>query len=103
MSPALPFIDAILEEDQKAPRKQRHTAHRIWTRLREEQPDHPIGEPTVRQYVRQRKREMGINGREIFVPQSYSLGQEGQVDWFEAAVRLDGQMRTLQFFAMRSM
>lgn len=103
LGPVKEFIDRILEEDQEAPRKQRHTAHRIWTRLREEQPDHPIGEPTVRQYVRQRKRQVGLNAREIFVPQSYSLGQEGQVDWFEAAVRLDGQMRTLQFFAMRSM
>jgi transposase len=31
------------------------------------------------------------------------MGQEGQVDWFEAAARLGGEMRTLQFFAMRSM
>ena len=30
------IIDRILEEDREAPRKQRHTAHRIWTRLREE-------------------------------------------------------------------
>src|SRR5712691_8745210 len=29
---AIPFIDAILGADKKAPRKQRHTAHRIWTR-----------------------------------------------------------------------
>ena len=32
-------IDAILELDRKAPRKQRHTAHRIWERLRAELPD----------------------------------------------------------------
>src|SRR5919206_580198 len=31
------------------------------------------------------------------------LGQEGQVDWYEAAARLDGQLTTLQLFAMRSM
>lgn len=103
LGPVKDLIDRILNEDQEAPRKQRHTAHRIWTRLREERADHPIGEATVRQYVRERKRQMGINGREIFVPQSYSLGQEGQVDWFEAAARLDGQSCTLQFFAMRSM
>jgi hypothetical protein len=30
---------------------QRHTAHRIWTRLHEEHPDHPIAEPTVRRYA----------------------------------------------------
>ncbi len=29
LAPALPFIDAILEADRRAPRKQRHTAHRI--------------------------------------------------------------------------
>jgi hypothetical protein len=37
------------------------------------------------------------------VPQSYSAGQEAQVDWFEAQVKLGGEARTLQFFAMRSM
>ena len=36
------FIDAILEADRKAPRKQRHTAHRIWCRLRAERPPVPI-------------------------------------------------------------
>ena len=34
---------------------------------------------------------------EVFVPQTYGLGQ------FEAAARLDGQLTTLQLFAMRSM
>ena len=103
IGPVKAFIDRILEDDQRAPRKQRHTAHRIWMRLREEKADYRIGEPTVREYVRERKRQMGITGREIFVPQSYELGQEAQVDWFEAVARLNGQQRTLQFFAMRSM
>src|SRR5215467_7583933 len=103
LDPVKEAIDQMLESDRRAPRKQRHTAHRIWTRLREERPEHPLGEATVREYVRRRKQEMGIDGREVFVPQSYSLGQEGQVDWFEAAARLEGQLCTLQFFAMRSM
>src|SRR5580700_1969350 len=96
LGPVKEFIDRILNEDQQAPRKQRHTAHRIWERLREAQAKHLVGEATVRAYVRQRKREMGVNGREVFVPQSYALGQEGQVDWFEAAARLGGEMCTLQ-------
>src|SRR5206468_9750327 len=33
---AIPFIESILEEDRKSPRKQRHTAHRIWARRSEE-------------------------------------------------------------------
>ena len=35
---AVDFIDAILKADRKAPRKQRHTAHRIWTRIENELP-----------------------------------------------------------------
>src|SRR5579862_199317 len=103
LGPLKAHIDRILEEDRDAPRKQKHTAHRIFTRLRQEHPEHPIGEPTVRRYVSQRKRELGLSGREVFVPQSYQWGQEAQVDWFEATAKLGGERRVLQFFAMRSM
>jgi hypothetical protein len=57
----------------------------------------------VRRYVRQRKRELGLAGSEVFVPQSYHCGQEAQVDWYEATVRLAGQAQKLYIFAMRSM
>jgi transposase len=103
LGPVKEFIDGILDADRQAPRKQRHTARRIWRRLRQEHPQHPIAESTVRQYVRGRKREMGLAQREVFVPQSYAPGQEGQVDWFEAQVKVGGEVRKLQFFAMRSM
>jgi transposase len=103
LGPVREFIDQVLLEDRSAPRKQRHTAHRIWVRLKQERPDHPIGEATVREYVRRWKLERGLVGREVFVPQSYELGQEGQVDWFEASARLGGQMCKLQLFALRSM
>src|SRR5580693_7256194 len=103
LGPVMAHIEQMLAADVKAPRKQRHTAHRIWMRLCREHPDHPVGEATVRRYVRQRKRELGLSGREVFVPQSYELGQEAQVDWFEAMAILGGEARKLQFFAMRSM
>ena len=45
LDPVKEAIDRMLEQDRQAPRKRRHTAHRIWTRLREEEPDHPVGEP----------------------------------------------------------
>lgn len=103
LEPLKGAIDSILEADQHAPRKQRHTAHRIWARLREEYPEHPIAEPTVRRYVQRRKQELGLGGRLVCVPQSYEYGQEAQVDWFEATAILGGEARKLQFFAMRSM
>src|ERR1700681_2761243 len=48
LDPVREAIDRMLASDRQAPRKQRHTSHRIWTRLREEQPGHPIAEPIVR-------------------------------------------------------
>lgn len=84
LGPAAAFIDEILQADRKAPRKQRHTAHRIWMRLRQEMPAVALAESTVRQYVPKRKRELGLAGGETFIPQSYRWGQEAQVDWYQA-------------------
>jgi len=95
-------IDGILEADRQAPRKQRHTAHRIWTRLQEEHPQASISEATVRRYVQRWKQASG-NGRESYVPQSYEPGQEAQVDSFEAVAKLNGETCKLHIFAMRSM
>lgn len=97
------FIDGILQADREAPRKQRHTAHRIWQRLREEKPESSVAEATVRRYVQLRKEELGLKVREVFVPQSYEWGGEAQVDWYEAAVDLDGERTTVHVFSMRSM
>ncbi len=82
------FIDSILNTDQNAPRKQRHTSHRIWARIQSEMPDQQISESHLRRYIRKRKRELGLAaGGEVFVPQSYAFGQEAQVDWYEAAAK----------------
>lgn len=103
LDPVVDFIDAILEADRKAPRKQRHTAHRIYTRLRRERPACSVAESTVRQYVRERKLALGLLTRETFVPQSYAWGSEAQVDWYEAEADLGDERQRLQVFVMRSM
>jgi hypothetical protein len=54
LNPVKERIDRMLEADRQERRKQRHTAHRIWTILRNEYPEHAIGEPTVRRYVQRR-------------------------------------------------
>jgi transposase len=97
------FIDAVLDEDRRAPRKQRHTARRIYRRILTEFPDAAVAESTVRNHVRARKRALGLVLRETFVPQSYGLGQEAQVDWYEAWADVGGERTRLQVFAMRSM
>lgn len=103
LEPAIAFIDAILESDLKAPRKQRHTAHRIYDRLRAEKPEVTPAEATVRAYVRAKKLQIGLIHRETFVPQSYTWGQEGQVDWYEMVAELGGERQKVQIFCLRSM
>src|SRR5208283_994936 len=103
LAAAIPFIDAILEADRKAPRKQRHTAHRIWVRLRREMPEAEVAESTLRRYVRARKAAMGLLGHETFVPQSYQFGGEAQVDWYEGWAEFDGEARKTSVFCLRSM
>jgi transposase len=103
IDPLRPYIDAILEADRNAPRKQRHTAHRIWQRIRIERPASKVAEVTVRQYVRERKRQLGWTTRTTCVPQSYAPGQEGQVDWYEAWAEMGGEQVKLQVFSLRSM
>jgi transposase-like protein len=47
------FIKQILEKDKKEPRKQHHTAHRIFVRIGKEIPSIKVSERTVRKYVQQ--------------------------------------------------
>jgi transposase len=103
LGPLVEFIDAILLADRRAPRKQRHTAHRIFVRIRHERPECPVAEPSIRRYVRQRKAALGLLTRETFVPQAYDWGDEAQVDWYEAYADLDGERQKCQVFSMRSM
>jgi transposase len=103
VKPVMEFVNAILEADRKAPRKQRHTARRIWERIQQEVPDCKIGERTIRLYVHDRKVALGMAVHEIHVPQSYAWGAEAQVDWYESYADLAGERVRLQVFAMRSM
>ncbi len=103
LEPVKAFIDEILRADQQVPRKQRHTAHRVWVRIVEEWPETTVAESTVRHYVCRRKRELGLAERETFVPQTYDWGGEAQVDWYEAVADIAGERRPVWIFSMRSM
>lgn len=94
------LIDGWLEADKKVPRKQRHTARRIWQRLRDEH-GVEVGEATVRDYVRHRKREMGLS-RTGFVPQTHLPARTAEVDWGESHVVLAGKLTKVHVFMMRS-
>jgi len=102
IGPVQAFIDEILEADRQAPRKQRHTAHRIYIRIDREQSD-KVAESTVRRYVRERKQQMGLGSGEIYIPQSYQWGEQAQIDWYEAWVLFREERQKAQIFSCRSM
>ncbi len=95
------IIDEWLTADLEAPRKQRHTATRVWRRLVDEY-GAQVAETTVRDHVRKRRREMGLATRDVFVPQVHAPGVTAEVDWGEADVDLAGARTRVHLFFMRS-
>jgi transposase len=95
------IVDAWLEADREAPRKQRHTAKRIHRRLVDEH-GADVAETTVRDYVRQRKRAMGWPVGEVFIPQVHAPGVEAEVDWGQAKIDLAGTRTEVHLFFMRA-
>ena len=95
------IIDGWLKEDRNRPRKQRHTAHRIYERLVLEYAFRG-GESTVRRHVRERKAELGFTQKEAMVPLVVDVESGAEVDWGEAKVILDGKERKVKLFCMRS-
>ena len=87
-------IDRILEDDLRVPRKQRHTAKRIYERLRDEY-GFGGGYTTVKDYVREHRRQT----REMFVPLSHAPGH-GQCDFGEALVVIGGVERKAHCFVI---
>jgi transposase len=84
LGPWVGVIDAILEEDKTRPAKQRHTAKRIFERLKEEQ-QFTGGYTIVKDYVRGEQ----VRGREMFVPLTHPPG-EAQADFGEALAVIAG-------------
>jgi transposase len=101
LEPYLEIIDGWLKSDKENPKKQRHTAVRVYNRLKTEH-DFDGAETTVRRYVRQAKMRLGLNGRQVFIPSDPEAGIEAEVDWGRCHAVIGGQKTLLKFFCMRS-
>ena len=94
LGPFLPIIHALLESDRQAPKKQRHTATRIFQRLRDEH-----GYKGCASIVRAAVRDWKQSQAEVFVPLAQPPG-EAQVDFGQAEVVVAGEQVTAAFFVM---
>jgi transposase len=94
LDPQMAWIDAILEEDRGVHKKQRHTAQRIFQRLRDER-GFSGGYTIVREYVA----EATSRSREMFVPLSHRPGH-AQADFGEADGYIAGEKVRFHYFCM---
>ena len=94
-------VDEWLTADAKAPEKQQHTAHRIWTRLQEEEDATDLSESTVRHFVARRRRALALSAPRVFLHLEFPPGDVAQVDWGEAYVKIGGQQTKVWMFCMR--
>lgn len=88
------IIDQILLDDETQPKKQRHTAKRIWDRLKAE---HGFAGcyTIVKDYVRQAR----VRHKEMFVPLAHPAG-EAQADFGEAHVVVAGVEQKAHFLCL---
>ncbi len=90
------FVRRCLDEDTHSPRKQHHTAKRIYDRLVDEL-GFAGGETTVRRLVSQLREK----SQEAFVPLAFPPGDALQIDWGEATVYLSGVKTVVNLFCAR--
>ena len=91
LDPFKPQIDSWLAADKLAPRKQRHTAKRIYKRLKSENQDFSCSYRLVALYVRQRKEELNLNKTTGYIPLEHKPG-EAQADFGTADFYENGKL-----------
>jgi transposase len=105
LEPFKPVIDAMLRADLDAPRKQRHTARRVLARLVDEHGADGLSYSTVRDYLAKRRPEVwaeaGRSTAQAFVPQDHAMGAEGEVDFADLWVLLNGVKTKVHLFTFR--
>ena len=100
IGPHAETIRQWLSEDADAPRKQRHTARRVWERLVDEQ-GADVAESTVRRYVRACRRELHLDHVDVAIVAHHEPGEEAQVDFGLSDVFIGGERTQVAVFELR--
>jgi transposase len=96
LGPYQEHLDKLLEENGRLPKKQRYTGHKLFELLQAQ--GYAGSESSVQMYaVRWRKAH---TRPATFLPLEFEPGQDGQVDWGEAQVILDGVQQKVYVFVM---
>ena len=96
-----PMIDEWLIGDRKAPRKQRHTAKRVFRRLVKEVPGFDCSYRLVAQYVAFKKKQLNLDNRKGYIPLIHYPGEAqsdfGAATFFENGTEHEGKYLVLSF------
>ena len=100
LGPYEAVIRGWLVADLTAPRKQCHTARRVWQRLLEEH-GAVVAESSVRNLVAQLRVEISGAKAQVMVPQTHPPAEEAEVDFGEFQAVIAGVMMKLFMFCLR--
>jgi transposase len=100
IGPHAATIRGWLTDDKEAPRKQRHTARRVWERLVDEH-GADVAESTVRRYVREVRRELHLDHVDVAIVAHHEPGEEAQVDFGLSDVFIGGERTRVAVFELR--
>ncbi len=101
MGPYEELVREWLRADRDAPKKQRHTARRVWQRLVEEK-GAGVAESTVRDFVRQVRAELAAEQLPaVPIAQEHLAGAEAEVDFGEFYAVIGGARTRVWLFVMR--
>ena len=90
-------IRELLVENERLPRKQRYTGHKIYQAIQKE--GYAGSESTVRGYIAQLRQTK--KRRKVYLPLEFDPGTDGQVDWGEGMAIIAGERVKVQLFYMR--
>ena len=93
LGPYLETIAQIIQDDKSVPKKQRHTATRIYHRIKE------AGYQGKYTQVKEAVREIKRVSREVFMPLIHRPG-EAQVDFGYALAKVSGELKKVALFIM---
>ena len=99
LDPYKEIIDGWLEDDKRMPRKQRHTARRVYDRLRHETSGFSCSYRTVCTYFSFRRREMDMDTGDAQMPLEHGPG-EAQGDFGDAVFNEGGQEVEGHYFVL---
>ena len=87
LDPFKPLINEWLQADKLAPRKQRHTAKRVFRRLKDETEDFNCSYRLVALYVKEKKAELRLKKSDGYLPLEHHPGEAqadfGYADFYE--------------------